>query len=143
MEEKVIQEKFMQGYDCSQVVLGHFAEELGMSEEMAHKVSACFGGGMMQAGTCGAYTGALMVIGMKYGHYDAEQLLAQKDVMLAKSAEFKKKFYENRTTCNCKELLGYDVSKPEEFQEALESGRMMSFCPALVKEVIAILDEIM
>ena len=61
--------------------------------------------------------------------------------MMAKSAEFKKKYFENRTTCNCKELLGYDVSTPEGFQEALESGRMMSFCPELVKEVIGILDE--
>ena len=89
MEEKAIQEKFMQGYDCSQVVMVHFAERLGISEEIANKVSACFGGGMMQADTCGAFTGALMVIGMKYGHYDADQLLAQKDVMMAKSAEFK------------------------------------------------------
>ena len=135
MEEKAIQEKFMQGYDCSQVVMVHFAERLGISEEIANKVSACFGGGMMQA--------ALMVIGMKYGHYDADQLLAQKDVMMAKSAEFKKKFFEKRTSCNCKELLGYDVSKPEGFQEALESGRMMSFCPGMVKDVIGILEEIL
>ena len=143
MEEKAIQEKFMQGYDCSQVVMVHFAERLGISEEIANKVSACFGGGMMQADTCGAFTGALMVIGMKYGHYDAYQLLAQKDVMMAKSAEFKKKFFEKRTSCNCKELLGYDVSKPEGFQEALESGRMMSFCPGMVKDVIGILEEIL
>ena len=54
MEEKAIQEKFMQGYDCSQVVMVHFAERLGISEEIANKVSACFGGGMMQADTCGA-----------------------------------------------------------------------------------------
>ena len=84
-----------------------------------------------------------MVIGMKYGHYDADQLLAQKDVMMAKSAEFKKKFFEKRKSCNCKELLGYDVSKPEGFQEALESGRMMSFCPGMVKDVIGILEEIL
>ena len=60
MNEKRIQELFMQGYDCSQVVLAHYAEQLGISEEMANKVSACFGGGMLQAGTCGAFTGALM-----------------------------------------------------------------------------------
>lgn len=143
MEEKLIQGKFMQGYDCSQVILSHFAEKLGISEEMANKVSACFGGGMLQADTCGAFAGALMVIGMKYGHYDPEQLLAQKEVMMAKSGEFRKKFFENHATCNCKALLGYDVSTPEGFQEALGSGRMMSFCPALVREVIEMLDEIM
>ncbi len=143
MEEKMIQEQFMKGYDCSQVVVSHFAEKMGITEDLANKVAACFGGGMMQADTCGAFTGALMVIGLKYGHYDVEQLLAQKDVMMAKSAEFKKKFFESRNTCNCKELIGYDVSTPEGFQAALESGRMMEFCPALVKEVIAMLDEVL
>lgn len=143
MEEKVIQEQFMKGYDCSQVVTAHFAEQLGVTEELANRMSACFGGGMMQADTCGAFVGALIVIGLKYGHYNPEHLLAQKDVMMEKSAEFKKKFFEKRTTCNCKELLGYDVSTPEGFQQALESGRMMSFCPALVKEVIEYLDEIL
>ena len=143
MEEKMIQEQFMKGYGCSQVVVSHFAEEMGITEDIANKVAACFGGGMIQAVTCGAFTFKLMVIGLKYGHYDAEQLLAQKDVMMAKSAEFKKKFFESRSTCNCKELVGYDVSTPEGFQEALESGRMMSFCPVLVKEVITMLDEVL
>ena len=47
IEESMIREKFIKGYDCSQVVLSYFAERLGITEEMANKVSACFGGGMM------------------------------------------------------------------------------------------------
>lgn len=141
MEEKAIAEQFSKGYDCSQVVVSHYAAKMGISEELANKVAACFGGGMLQADTCGAFTGALMVLGLKYGHYDAERLPAQKEVMMAKSGEFRKKFYEKHPTCNCKELVGYDVSTPEGFKEALETGRMMSFCPKLVKEVIETLDE--
>ena len=143
MEEKKIQELFMQGYDCSQVVLTYFAEKLGMTTEMAHKVSACFGGGMMQADACGAYTGALMAIGLKYGHYNPENLMDQKNVMMAKTAEFKQKFYEKYDTCNCRDLLGYDVSTPEGFEAAISSGRMMGFCPALVNAVIEILEEVL
>lgn len=143
MEEKLIQEKFMKGYDCSQVVLTHFAEQLGLTEEMANKVSACFGGGMMQADTCGAFTGALMAVGLKYGHFNEETLLAEKDVMMAKTAEFKQKFFEKFESSNCKELLGYDVSIPEEFQEALSSGRMLSFCPTVVNAAIKALEEVL
>lgn len=143
MDTKRIQELFMQGYDCSQVVLTYYAEQLGLSKDMANKVAACFGGGMMEAKTCGAYTGALMAIGLKYGHFDAENLLAQKDVMMAKSAEFKQKFVEKYPTSGCKELLGYDVSTPEGFEQAISTGRMMSFCPELVKAVIEILDEVL
>ena len=46
MDTKQIAEQFMEGYDCSQVVLRHFARELGISEDEANRVSACFGGGM-------------------------------------------------------------------------------------------------
>ena len=67
MKKEEIQELFVQGIDCSQVVACHFADEMGLSKEQARKVSACFGGGMMCGETCGAVTGALMVIGMKYG----------------------------------------------------------------------------
>lgn len=143
MDENQIREQFIKGYDCSQVVVAQYAEKLGLTKEQANKVSACFGGGMLQADTCGAFTGALMVIGLKYGHYDEETLLAQKDVMMAKSAEFKKLFYEKFETCNCKELLGYDVSIPEQFEEALSSGRMLGFCPTVVKAVCECLDEIL
>ena len=68
IEESMIREKFIKGYDCSQVVLSYFAERLGITEEMANKVSACFGGGMMHGDTCGAFTGAIMAVGLKYGH---------------------------------------------------------------------------
>ena len=39
-----------------------------MGREMALKVSGAFGGGMGHLGeTCGAVTGAFMLIGLKYG----------------------------------------------------------------------------
>lgn len=143
MEEKVIAELFAKGYDCSQVVVSHYAAKLGVSEETANKAAACFGGGMLMADTCGAFTGALMAVGLKYGHFDPDMLQEQKSMMMAKSGEFRKKFFEKHPTCNCRELVGYDVSTPEGFKTAVETGRMMSFCPKLVKEVIEVLDEIL
>ena len=142
MDEKLIQEQFMKGYDCSQVVLSHFAEKLGLTKDEANKVSACFGGGMMQADACGAFTGALMAVGLKYGHYDAEDLMAQKGVMQQKCTEFKAKFAEKYPRCKCLDIIGYNVTTPEGFQRAIESGDMMTICPRVVSEVIAILDEI-
>ena len=43
MEDKIIIEQFMKGYDCSLVVVSHYGAKLGISEEIANKVSACFG----------------------------------------------------------------------------------------------------
>ena len=143
MEENKIREKFIKGYDCSQVVLAHFAEKLGITEELANRVSACFGGGMMHGDTCGAFTGAIMAIGLRSGHWDEETLLQQKDGMMSKYAEFRTLFLEKFPTNNCRELLGYDVSVPEQLEEALTGGRMLDFCPKVVQGVIEILEEVL
>ena len=51
-------------YNCCQAVLVPFAAEMGVSEEQAYKMGAHFGSGMRHGSTCGAITGALMVLGM-------------------------------------------------------------------------------
>ena len=113
MEKKEIAELFMKGIDCSQVVVGAFAEELGITTEEAYKMSAAFGGGMGLGETCGAVVGAMIVLGLKYGHCEVEHM-GQKDIMNAKRAEFLQKFQEKYAVCNCKGLLKHDISKPEE-----------------------------
>lgn len=56
-----------------------FASDLGIDEKTALKISSGFGGGMACAETCGAVTGAYMVIGLKNGHStpDPEKKLPQ------------------------------------------------------------------
>ena len=132
----------MQGIDCSQVVTGAFAEKMGMTEGQARKVSSCFGGGMMCGETCGAMTGALMVIGMVYGH-SREGDQSQKEIMAAKTGEFKKLFGEKYSSCICRELLGHDISKPGEMEKVLEKGLMFDFCPRVVEDTIDILEKIL
>lgn len=141
--EQRVRDEFARGYDCSQVVLREFAEELGITGDEANRVAACFGGGMMEGEVCGAVTGALMVIGLKHGHSRLENIMDQKMEMMQKSAQFREKFKEKHGTLICRPLLGYDVSRPEELQAALDSGRMMDFCPKLVCDAIEILKEVL
>ena len=142
MTKEEIKNLFMQGIDCSQVVTGAFAEKMGMTEEQARKVSSCFGGGMMCGETCGAVTGALMIIGMVYGH-SREGDQSQKEIMAAKTGEFKKLFGEKYSSCICRELLGHDISKPGEMEKVLEKGLMFDFCPRVVEDTIDILEKIL
>lgn len=142
MTKEEIKNLFTQGIDCSQVVTGAFAEKMGMTEEQARKVSSCFGGGMMCGETCGAVTGALMVIGMVYGH-SREGDQSQKEIMAVKTGEFKKLFGEKYSTCICRELLGHDISKPGEMEKVLEKGLMFDFCPRVVEDTIDILEKIL
>lgn len=143
MDTKQIAEEFIKGYDCSQVVLKHFADKLGISEDEANRVAAGFGGGMMLGSVCGAYTGALMALGLKYGHSNPDGLMQQKDVMLAKMGLLKEKFTEKFGTVECKELIGYDLSVPKELKSALDSGKLLEYCPGLVEQVIQMTEEIL
>ena len=65
-------ELFGKKFHCSQAVFAAFAEELGISEELALKIGACFGSGMRKGEVCGACTGALMALGLKYGQCKEE-----------------------------------------------------------------------
>ena len=57
-------------YNCAQTVVLTYAQECGLTAEQALGVSAHFGSGMKMAATCGAITGALMVIGLLGGGDD-------------------------------------------------------------------------
>lgn len=142
MSREEIKTLFMEGIDCSQVVAGNFAKEIGMEEAVLRKMSACFGGGMQCGETCGAVTGALMVIGLKYGHSkNGDQV--QKQKMLEKTAEFKAMFAEKYPSCMCRELLGYDISKAGEMEKVLEKGLLFDLCPRIVEDVNEILEKIL
>ena len=65
-------------YNCCQSVLVPFAGELGLTEEQAYALGAHFGSGMRHGSTCGALTGALMVLGgMGYGEQEAQAMLRE------------------------------------------------------------------
>ena len=63
-EEKAYAKLVDDCYDCAQTVFSHFAEELGLDEETALKISAGFGGGMHKGDMCGTVTGGLMALGL-------------------------------------------------------------------------------
>ncbi|QRV22102.1 C_GCAxxG_C_C family protein [Lacrimispora saccharolytica] len=141
MSYEEIRELFLQGIDCSQVVAGAFAKESGVDQKLLRKISACFGGGMHCGETCGAVTGALMVIGMKYGHSE-EGDTRQKQVMMEKTGEFKRLFREQYPSCICRDLLGHDISEKEELDKVMEKGLLLQLCPRIVEDTIKILGKI-
>ena len=63
--------------------------------------------------------------------------------MAAKAAQFRSRFQEKYGDVCCRVLLGYDVSTQEGMQAALDSGRIMDFCPQMAQYAIEILKEIL
>ncbi|APF26754.1 C_GCAxxG_C_C family protein [Clostridium sporogenes] len=118
------------------------AKDLGIDEIIAKKISACFGGGMFCGSTCGAVTGALMAIGLKYGHSipDTPHI---KEQNIDKLMEFREKFLEKYDSVICKNILGYDLTNSEDMKKIQEEQLLATFCPKLVSDTISILKEIL
>ena len=119
--EQEVLEMFGKGFDCSQIVLSQVSEKLGITREEALKIAACFGGGMWHGETCGCVVGALIALGMKYATTEANDQ-EKKDKLLELKAQFEEKFCKKNGSCICREILGYDLSVPEEMAKIQEEN---------------------
>jgi C_GCAxxG_C_C family probable redox protein len=131
---------FKSGLNCCQSVLMAFAAEHGLSREQAMHLASGFGGGMGRMGlTCGAVTGAFMVIGLKYPRHD--RATAERSAQLVQ--QFTQRFCrQNRSIC-CRELLGQDISTPQGHAAARADGLFQTVCPRLVRSAADTLDELL
>jgi C_GCAxxG_C_C family probable redox protein len=143
VSEEFAADCFKTGIDCSQIVLGYAAQKVGLNSSDALKISSAFGGGMWCGRTCGAVSGALMALGMKYG-YSEPDMPEQKNNMLAKKAEFEKKFAAEYGSVVCKDILGgLDLSKPDDMSQIMEKNLLFTLCPKVACTACRILDEML
>lgn len=126
-------------YNCAQTVFSLHAGELGLNEKTALKLASGFGGGMACAETCGAVTGAYMVIGMRHGHDNPDPEAKAKTKQMI--AEFNFQFKKEHGSLVCKELTGFDISTPEGSAAAGEAGVFRQKCPRFVKSACDILND--
>jgi len=133
---------FKKSIHCSQLVLAEWAEELGYDRDEAMRMAAPFGGGMFRGDTCGVVAGAMIAIGMKYGHCVPGDKEGDA-VMKEKVAAFQDAFIARKGNTICRDLVGYDFSKEGEFEKAVISGNVYERCPGFVQTALEILDEIM
>ena len=138
-EDKAL-ELFSGGYNCAQSVLGAFCEDNGLDLDTALKFATGFGGGGMRyKQTCGAVSGAIMVIGLKCGQY-IQGDTKTKGYCYHKVHEFLDKFKEKYDTVICGELL--EIDKNKELEKELERIKLLfkSICPEFVKSAVQILE---
>ena len=57
----------LNGFSCSEAIVLSYAEAYHLDRDIALRIAGGFGGGMATLKTCGAVTGALMIIGLKFG----------------------------------------------------------------------------
>jgi C_GCAxxG_C_C family probable redox protein len=132
---------FNNSFNCSQSVLVAFAPELGISINDSLKVACAFGGGMgKQQLTCGAVTGALMALGLKYGKAMEDNEGKKQDTYVL-TRQFCEKFKEQFGALNCRELLqNLDMNDPADNALIHDLGLHDSHCTRFVKEAVELVD---
>ena len=125
---------FEDGYMCSQAVLAVFCEEFGLSREQAFKISISFGSGMHKGEVCGACTGAIMALGLKYGENKSKS-----DEMCVK---FLDSFKKENGSYICRDLLDCDIRTEEGIKYAIDNNLFKEICPKMVESAAKIAQEL-
>lgn len=134
---------FHEGFSCSQAVLGAVSDEYGLDRETALKLAQSFGGGIARrADWCGAVTGALMAIGLRFGRTRAEDAAAR-DRTYQACGEFILRFETRFGAVKCRDLLGCDIGTPEGAAEAAARRLHETRCADYVSAAVEILEEIL
>ena len=107
--------------NCAQGVTIAFADALGISEEEAYTMASAFGSGMKMGATCGAITGALMVLGLAGADSESAGLLHKV-----------KDRHEGMT--DCRDLLRVNARKGTPKKE---------HCDGMVYELVELTEEIL
>jgi C_GCAxxG_C_C family probable redox protein len=130
------------GYGCSQTVLATYSQDYGLSEEAALRISTGFGSGMgRMCEVCGALTGAFMVIGLKYGSVVTDG--TNKETTYRLVADLAKKFEAKNGSIYCRELIGHDLSDPEERAKVAQMGLSTTICKKLILDSVSLLEEML
>jgi C_GCAxxG_C_C family probable redox protein len=134
---------FKKGFSCSQAVLAALSEQLGLERDKALRISQSFGGGMARMGlTCGAVTGALMVIGLKYGRTRAEDE-GSREKTYALVQDFIRQFKARHGSIVCNDLIGADIGTAEGHDLAAARGVFEFLCPKYVRDAVEIVEKIL
>lgn len=131
--------RFKEGYSCSQAILMTYGKQYGMDETTAKTIARCFGGGMGRTcQTCGAVTGAFIVLGIK--NNDANNQVA-KEKTYAQVQEFTRNFKKKYGDVNCLQLLGCNLGTAEG-QDHYKKNNLIQKCHDIVKDAAIILEHL-
>lgn len=134
MSNEEIAQKFAE-QNCAQMILARYAKHLRADEGRLERLGFGLVGGLQEGSVCGAYLAAVLVLGLAYGE--------DKEKFNENLARFKEIYFKTQKSSICKEVLGYDLSKPAELEIILEKGLFAQICPRAISDSMRALDQIL
>jgi len=138
-EEKAIA-LFNSGLNCAQSVTTAYSEKLNFDNTLALNISCGFGGGMGRLQeTCGAVTGAFMVLSIFNGQKYTENTV-KKIMTYSMIQDFNSKFKARHNTTNCRALLNCDLTTEEGLRYHQENNLQKHVCENCIRSAIQIIN---
>ena len=132
--------KFHENFNCAQSVAAAFAGDFGIDIDTTLSFAVGFGAGMgRQQKTCGAVTGAVMVLGLA-SRFTKDDKRPKINEVYAKAHRFIGEFTKQKGTAECRELLKCDLST-EEGQKFFKENNLRENCMGFVRLCCDMLDE--
>lgn len=135
-------ESFRTEQNCAQSVLTSYSDKLGFDKELALSITSGFGAGMGRLQkTCGAITGAFMLIGIYHDKYisDSDE---SKETTNAMIQQFNEKFTAIHQTTDCAKLLNCDLKTEQGQQYFHDNNLLEKVCEKCISSSIDIIDEL-
>ncbi len=115
-----------------------FKEYVGDQGSLLPKLATGFGGGIGRRGSlCGAFTGSVMVLGMKFGRTEPEDK-ERKEKVYGLGHRFWDRFEKEIGSCYCYDLIECHLDNPEEQKKWLASGGLEK-CSSIVERAAVLL----
>ena len=101
---------------CSESCLLALAKVQGVESPLIPRIATGFGAGIGRSGeTCGAVTGAVLGLGIKYGRDKVEPIKDRRPYWYA--TELLERFKREHGELTCPALLELDIAKPVDYEE--------------------------
>ena len=134
---------FRSGANCAQAVLTAYSDDLNFDKYLAMSISSGFGGGMGRLQeTCGAVTGAFMVLGI-YNSNRFADTKEKKEKTFSMIQKFSQKFQTIHGSIHCSSLLNCDLKTNEGQAYMTENKLVEKVCERCISTSIGILEELL
>ena len=131
---------FSDGNSCSQAVFVAFAPSLGVDADQALRLAAGFGGGMHIGGTCGAATGAVLALALRFAGDDSA---SDRHAVMGAVETFYARFIEQVGATECPAILECDVRTAEGRALVRERGLRETCCLPAVRAAAQIIEDML
>lgn len=133
---------FKSGLNCAQSVVSVYTDEMKFDRDLSLQISSGFGAGMGRLQeTCGAVTGAFMVIGL-YNSNKYKNVAEGKEASIKMIQSFNGQFVKLHASIKCRDLLKCDL-RTIEGQHYFKSNKLSEkVCEKCVASAVEIIEKL-